>query len=462
MKERQCTWKRVFPVPADVLFAWHERDNALERLTPPWVILKSIRKTGGIQTGARVSMVNSVFGIPIPMEAEHIDYIKGKRFQDRLVRGPFSTWEHTHTFTPRGEMAAELEDRVVYSLPVHLPASLDRRLARELDRIFAYRHFITQEDMVRHRQFARPLTILMSGAGGVLGNALIPFLTTGGHNVIRLVRRTPVVDCERFWNPDTGILNLDDAGPIDVVINLNGSNISQGRWTSARRQSIVQSRNRPTELLARTIASLETKPELFISASATGYYGHGSDRIMTESSPCGDLFISDVCRGWENAAAIAAQAGIRTVTARIGVVLTPRGGALQRMLPAFLAGAGPRIASGSQYMSWISIDDLVYSLYHIMAHTDISGPVNLVAPEPVTNEEFTRALAGVLSRKARFAIPASLILALWGEMGREVLVASTRAVPEKLTASGFSFCHRTLDHALGNLLGKTCYSGRAD
>jgi uncharacterized protein (TIGR01777 family) len=209
------------------------------------------------------------------------------------------------------------------------------------------------------------------------------------------------------------------------------------------------------------MARIDPRPSVFITASATGYYGETGTRFLDEDGPVGSLFISEVCRLWEEEAQAAVRAGIRTVFARIGVVLTPRGGALRRMLPAFLSGLGARVGHGRQYMSWISVDDLVYGLYHVMGHRRIQGPVNLVAPRPVTNEAFTRALAGALSRRAPFAVPEPLIRLLWGDMGREVLMTGTGVLPGKLTDTGYRFLHPGLSGALGNLLGKTGYASGA-
>ncbi|MBF0259435.1 MAG: TIGR01777 family protein, partial [Desulfamplus sp.] len=228
-------------------------------------------------------------------------------------------------------------------------------------------------------------------------------------------------------------------------------------WTDQKKAIIIKSRNLSTTLLADRIASLPHKlrPELFISASATGFYGDCGDECLNENSCSGNLFISQVCSEWEDSANKVQEAGIRTVFARMGVVLTPAGGALERLLPGFMMGLGAKIGTGEQYMSWISMDDLVYALHHIMIDSSIHGAVNIIAPNPVTNSNFTQTLAKVLSRPAKFTLPSSIIRMVWGEMGQEVLLASTRVTPERLTNSGFKFSHPTLEQALRHLLGKT-------
>ena len=522
-------------VPLEALFSWHERAGALERLTPPWMTLRNIKKKGGIETGARVSMEMKPAASPIPifmpMAAEHVGYEKNRFFMDMLVNGPFSEWEHTHLFSRGLTGGGQLEDRVRYALPFHLPKPWRPRVEKELNRLFTYRHRVMCEDLARHCQFhdtaqdnaifydktealpihgancgdakkmgigseasvphetsacptggrkETPLTIVISGASGPVGQALIPFLTTGGHRAIQLVRRAPQNNDEIEWNPYKGELDLtlspsfrgyplnsseqgtmgaaqDRPQKIDVVINLNGYHIGSGRWTKKTREIIIESRNRSTELLSEKIIALPPKlrPELFISASATGFYGECGADCVDENSCSGDLFISKVCEDWEACAKGVEDAGIRTVFARMGVVLTPAGGALERLLPLFLMGLGAKIGSGEQYMSWISMDDLVYALYHIMGNQKISGAVNLVSPNPVTNLEFTQTLGQVLSRPTPFTIPSALIRLIWGKMGEEVLLASTRVHPDQLDESNFRFSYPTLDEALRHVLGRT-------
>lgn len=511
--------------PVETIFGWHEQSGAFERLTPPWMRLKNIHKTGnGIKTGAKVAMDICFANIPVPMKAEHIGYAKNHFFRDRLYGGPFSKWEHSHTFFDIGKNKplppstfvpscskskehknredsdanknstssassgiafnksgfSRLEDRIDYALPFHIPDKWHNFIEAELYRLFHYRHMVMVNDLKRHRDYelsrgeSRPLTILISGASGPVGNALTPFFTTGGHRVIKLARKateikrisnqepdlkkeTPSKEPDEIqWNPYTGELDLHAAGKIDVVINLNGYHIGSGRWTDQRKDIIIKSRNLSTTLLAESIAALppDLRPELFISASATGFYGDCGNECLNENSCSGDLFISQVCSEWENCAQKAEDAGIRTVFARMGVVLTPAGGALEKMLPGFMMGLGAKIGTGKQYMSWISMDDLVYSLHHIITDRSINGAVNLISPNPVTNEEFTKTLAKVLSRPAPFTLSDSIIKMIWGEMGQEVLLASTRVTPDKIAGSGFKFSYPTLEQALCHVLGK--------
>lgn len=447
--------KSEIQASAKIAFEWHEKPGALQRLTPPWQNMKVLQQAKGIPVGAKVTMVNSFFGFPVTMEAEHIAYEAGVFFQDKLVKSPFSSWTHHHSFFENGEAASVLEDKIEYRLPWYFPGFLKSMVKKELFRIFNYRHNIFMNDIKRHSVSNKPLTILLSGASGLLGSALIPFFTTGGHRVLTLVRRKADPEQNEIsWDPATGELDLDDIGKIDVVINLNGSPIAEGRWTKARTKRIVESRTTSTLLLAEKIANLKEKPDLFFSASAIGYYGDCGSKTMNEDDQEGDLFISDVCKAWEDSADKAVQAGIRTVFGRIGIVLTPQGGALERMLPGFHLGLGGKLSNGEQYMSWISLEDIVGAIWHIIMNNDINGPVNLAAPSPVTNKEFTKTIGKVLSRPAVLLVPAWLIKLIWGKMGMELLLSGTKAKPSVLLDTGYAFCHETLEEALRAELGK--------
>jgi uncharacterized protein len=454
---RVFTRKTQISVPVDRLFAWHARDGAIQRLTPPWAPLTLRWRQGtGIDKGVRVGFDMRVFGIPMIWEAEHTGYCENRMFKDRQTRGPFARWEHTHLFCPDTGNRSVMTDQVAYQLPAEwLSVPFYPHVQNQLARIFDYRHRVLAHDLAHYADKGPPLRILVSGASGTIGAALVPFLRTCGHEVIRLVRHTrDLAADEQFWDPYEDILDMKAIGPVDAVINLNGVDISRGKWTEKQKQKILASRIRPTRVLARKMADLDRKPKVFISSSAIGFYGEGRDTVLTEACPKGESFISRVCEQWEQAVQPAADAGIRTVPLRIGVVLTPAGGALARMLPAFLAGCGARLSSGRQYMSWISMDDTLGGILHILKNPDVRGPVNLTAPSPVTNRNFTHTLGRVLSRPAFFSIPGWVAARLWGEMGKETLLTSARVIPEKLIKSGFAFQHHTLEPALRHLLGR--------
>ena len=401
--------KSTFNAPAEEVFTWHARPGALERMSPPWDPLEIVSKSGNIEKGARVVMKLKAGPLPLKMTwaAEHTHYRPFTFFRDIQKRGPFAKWIHTHRFEPLDATTCSLEDSIEYVLPVPPFGQLvaGKLVAGKLSQIFRYRHETLAADLAVHqaRPKKKPLTILVSGASGAVGSALVPFLTTGGHRVLKLVRRPPHPAADEiFWDPVRDVIDRDKLPPVDAVIHLAGESIGQGKWTAAKKKRIVASRNRSTALLAHAVGRSATPPAVFISASAIGYYGNRPDDLMTEACLPGDDFISDVCTQWEDSAGPAAAYGIRTVFLRIGVALSPLGGALQRLLPTFRLGLGGRISHGEQVMSWIGIDDVVGAIYHAINCPDIQGPVNVVAPNPVTNSEFTRTLGCVLKRPTSF------------------------------------------------------------
>jgi uncharacterized protein (TIGR01777 family) len=297
------------------------------------------------------------------------------------------------------------------------------------------------------------MTVLVTGSTGLLGSALVPFLVGQGHRVIRLVRKDPKSD-EVRWDPEAGAIDTAGLEGLDAVVHLAGENIAEGRWNAKKKASIRDSRVNGTRLLAESLAGLEAPPDVLVSASAIGYYGDRDDEILREDSPAGSGFLPDVCLAWEAAAQPAAQKGIRTVNLRTGVVLSAEGGALAKMLFPFKMGAGGVIGSGNQYMSWISIHDTISIVHHALTTDAPQGPINTVAPTPVTNREFTRILGRVLSRPTLFPMPAFAARLAFGEMADALLLASTRVEPVRLQETGYSFQHPQLEGALRHILGK--------
>ncbi len=302
----------------------------------------------------------------------------------------------------------------------------------------------------------RKLRVLVSGASGLIGAALVSSLKASGAQITRLTRdgssTASSVGGEQQipWNPERPIAPETLSG-FDAVIHLAGENIV-GRWTAAKKAKIRKSRVDGTRNLAEALVRASQKPQVFVCSSATGYYGDRGDEILKEESAPGQGFLPEVCQEWEQATSAAANAGIRTVQIRTGIVLSPQGGALAKVLPAFRLGVGGRVGDGRQWMSWIDIDDLVGAVHHILG-TDLEGPVNMVAPRPVTNEEFTKTLARVLSRPAIFPVPAFVVRTIFGQMGREALLASQRVEPAKLVMSGYPFRFSELRSSLKNVLG---------
>ncbi|MCY4487105.1 MAG: TIGR01777 family oxidoreductase [Deltaproteobacteria bacterium] len=296
------------------------------------------------------------------------------------------------------------------------------------------------------------MKILVTGATGLVGGALLPLLAGGGHEVVRLGRTAPEAGDVR-WNPERGVLDAGALEGVDAVVHLAGENIATGRWSAEKKRRIRNSRVRGTRLLAETLAGLERPPRVLVSASAVGFYGDRGDEELTEASPAGAGFLPDVCREWEAATEAAKGKGIRVVHARLGVVLSTGGGALAKMLTPFKLGAGGIIGNGRQYMSWITLDDTVAALGHLVATETAAGPVNVVAPAAVTNHEFTKTLGRVLRRPTLFPLPAFAARLAFGEMADALLLASTRVRPAALLESGYAFRHGSLEEGLRHVVG---------
>jgi uncharacterized protein (TIGR01777 family) len=292
-------------------------------------------------------------------------------------------------------------------------------------------------------------TIALSGSTGLIGRRLADRFREQGHTVRPLVRGTPDRAAgEIEWNAAAGRVDAQALSEVDHVVHLAGENIASGRWNDKQKRAIRDSRVVGTTLLVQALTNCDNKPRSLVCASAVGYYGDRGDEPLTEASAPGKGFLSDVSVEWEEATGPAATAGIRVVNARIGVVLSPDGGALEKMLTPFKAGAGGKLGNGQQYISWISLTDVVAALAWLTTEADLSGPVNLTAPQPVTNAELTETLGHVLGRPTFMSVPATMVKLMFGDMGRDLLLASTRVLPERLEKAGFPFNHPTLEEAL--------------
>jgi uncharacterized protein len=293
--------------------------------------------------------------------------------------------------------------------------------------------------------------ILVTGASGFVGTALVKHLTAKGHEPLPLGRSRSAAKGV-VWNPETGAIETDKLAGVEAVIHLAGENIASGRWTAAKKQRLTDSRLKGTQLIAETIAKMSPPPSVLVSASAVGYYGDRGSEILREESPPGRGFLADLCVRWEAATEPATKKGIRVVHPRLGIVLAPHGGVLGKMLLPFKLGVGGKVGSGNQYMSWITLDDLCSVLLHCTQATNLHGPVNAVAPDPVTNLQFTKALGNALSRPTIFPLPAFVARTALGEMADELLLSSARVEPRKLVNSRFGFRHPELGPALKSIL----------
>jgi hypothetical protein len=441
------------------VFDWHERPGALERLTPPWGKVEVLHRAGGIRDGGEITLRVHRGPTSFKWALRHRDYEHGRQFRDEQVSGPLKSWVHTHRFSPLAGGGTLVEDEIDVEPPLGPagaaigPVFLKSELGRLLR--FRYRRLFT--DLARHaEQATRPrLTVAITGSAGMIGESLTHFLMTGGHRVLRLVRDSRSVgEGSVYWNPSAGEIDADALAGADAVVHLAGTSIASGRWTDERKRSIMQSRVKGTELIARTLADLRDGPKVLVSASAVGYYGNGGADAVDERASSGEGFLAEVCRAWEAATRAAEHAGVRVVLLRGGVVLSPSGGAIGEMLLPFKMGVGGRLGSGKQYMSWIDLDDHVALIHHAL-HTDsLSGPVNATAPHPVTNATFTAALGRAVGRPTVIPVPAFAIKAAFGQLGTEALLWGQRVVPRKAMESGFRFFYEGVEESLRFQLGR--------
>lgn len=442
--------------PVQALYEYHRRPGALQRLLPPWQDVRVMRSDDSLEPGAEVLLRMGAGPFHVNWLARHTDLAPGERFVDEQVSGPFRRWVHTHRFERAADASAVLEDDVEFRLPLgSFSESFATGLAeRELDRMFRFRHHRTRHDVMRHEEHADQArqTVAITGASGLVGAALAPFLETGGHTPIAVVRSESEPD-EIRWSVAEKTIDADRFRGVDTVVHLAGEPLV-GRWTDAKKKRILDSRVEGTRLIAETLAALDDGPKTLICASAVGYYGRTGDEQVDETSPAGDDFLARVCQQWEAAAAPAREAGIRVVHLRFGVVLSAAGGALAKMLPAFKMGVGGKLGSGDQWFSWVALDDVIGAIYHAMFTDELAGPVNVTAPRPVTNEQFTETLGEVLHRPTFMTVPKLAVKAAFGEMGEATLLGGQRVFPRRLIDTGFVFEFNELEEALRHELGK--------
>ncbi|UGT44304.1 TIGR01777 family oxidoreductase [Nocardia yamanashiensis] len=439
----------VVPAPLSEVFDWYARPGAFTRLTPPWQPISLREETDSLARG------RAVLGLPggLRWVARHDPdgYAPPNRFVDEIARDGLASlpaalavrWRHTHEF----EAVDDEHTRVVDRIDTPIPEAL-------LSATFEYRYRQLADDLAAHQRAARhgfgSSVIAITGASGLVGTALAAFLSTGGHTVVRLVRHTPRNDGERQWNPDAPEPGLLDG--VDAVIHLAGASIA-GRFTERHRREIADSRIGPTRRLAELAA--KTGVSTLVSASAIGIYGYDrGDTVLSEDSERGAGFLADVVSDWEDATGPAADSGTRVVKVRTGIVQSPRGGTLRLMRPLFSLGLGGRIGDGRQWLSWIGIDDLIDIYHRALWDTELSGPVNAVAPEAVRNSEYTKTLAATLHRPALLPVPSFGPALLLGKQGAQELAnASQHVSPTRLLAVEHRFRTPDLGSALSHLLG---------
>lgn len=453
-KKQVLEFRSVIGASADDTFSWHWQPGAIDRLMPPWESVEVVSAADVPGDGVEATLRVGVGPFKLNWVARHSEIVPGLQFTDDQRHGPFTSWRHLHKFEPLTADTCTLVDRIEYELPASSLSELvlGNFVKRKIRRMFNYRHSVTAADVKLYKnRGGRILKVLVTGSHGLVGSHLIPLLTSQGHQVTRLVRSHPS-PVDILWDPDRGQIERDRLEGFDAVVHLAGDNIASGRWTAAKKASILASRVQGTRLLCETLAGLKHPPEVIISASAIGYYGHRADEVMTEDSDPGRGYLADVCNCWEAATASAGEKDIRVVTLRTGVVLSVRGGALAKMLTPFRIGIGGRLGSGNQCMSWVSMEDVTGAIYHALTHRELAGPINVVAPDPVTNSQFTAALGAALNRPTIFPVPGFAARLLLGEMANELLLSGARVKPSKLLEAGYIFRHPELQPLLTQML----------
>ena len=444
---------KSLPHAIEWVFAWFERPAAFYRQIPPRERIETLEHFGSIRDGDRAKLRMRVGPLSIHLAIQHEEFRPPSEFGNRQTAGPHRSLRHRHLFRATGESSCEMTDRV-YCEPNRIVALAGRAgLRNKVERSLDFCQERVLRDLDRHAFApAQPLRVLITGASGMIGSTLTVFLESGGHEVVRLVRRPPASDSEVAWDPTSGNIDTAALEGFDAVIHLAGENIAAGRWTKARRRSIRESRVASTELLCSALQRVKQPPSVLLIASAVGFYGE-TEEPVDESAPVGEGFLAEVTAAWEKAAEPARVAGIRVVHARLGVVLSPLSGLLGRLLPVFNIGAGGAVGNGRQPMSWIGLEDAIGALHFLMINERAQGPINVVAPTATTNREFTHVLAKVLQRPALAPMPNIAIRALFGEMGDELMLKGQAAVPAQLTDLGFPWLEPSLDGALRWELG---------
>ncbi|MCM8532219.1 MAG: TIGR01777 family oxidoreductase [Lentisphaeraceae bacterium] len=455
MGKQQLVRTKEMPVSAEILAAWHESPGAFGRIQPPWESAEIINKATEIADGLEEHIQIKIGPLKKMWIARYHDVIKNEQFCDLQVSGPFAYWDHKHVFKAIDSDKSELVDDISYKEPMGPVGRLlaGKMIASKLDAMFNYRHAVTHADLARHfNRKIKPMKVAITGGTGLVGGCLGPLLQTMGHEVF-ILTRNPKKENHIKWDPATSEIDHEKLEGIDAFINLAGRSIA-APWTSKVKKDIISSRLDSSELLVKAIKVMKRKPSVVITASGSAYYPLYTGETYSEDGPKGEGFLPELAEKWEGVFKPLDAIGVRVVKLRIGVVLTPAGGALQKMLPAFKLGLGGPFSSGKQYMSWIAIDDLIDIMAFALEDEKYSGVINAVSPEPVTNKEFSKTLGKVLNRPTVLPVPAAILKMIPGGMGKELFLASNRLEPAKLKELGYEFRHPDLLGTFKHLFGQ--------
>lgn len=444
MRRHELVTRTPLPVSAELAWAWHARPASVDRLALPWEDSVVEEWPTGLEVGTRV--VKRSARKPDELRVKVRTAVDpGRSYREEQAEGPYASWSQTRTFHPSPDGTCELEDAVEYEC--HTLAD-EARASVRVRREVAWRHRLLKSDLSLAAAKAAPRVFAVTGASGLVGSALVPFLEALGHTVRPVQRR-----------PDNGVVPdaLDGAW---AVVHLAGAGVADARWTAERKKLLSSSRVDFTAGLVRAMGSVSQRPQVLVSGSAIGVYGHRRDEVLSEQSPPGPGgsegagFLAGLCVDWEAAGLEARSIGARVVLLRTGIVLSPRGGMLARLLPVYKLGAGGPTGPGTAWLSWISIEDELRAIHEALFREELQGPLNAVTPNPVTGIEFAHLLGRVLARPAMMPLPAFALRMMFGEMADGALLASQRVRPEVLEGLGFSWEHPGLEVALRALLGR--------
>ncbi len=441
------------PFPLEEVFAWHEQPGAFTRLLPPFSKVKLLTPEHRLQQGDQVEFRHTLLGDLGITSIHEITYVeKNDCFVDEQLKGPFRAWNHLHKFRKKSENETIIEDIIRYKLPLEsfLGHLTNIKVAKILRKIFYYRQDIIKQDLEFQKKYPpKKWHILMTGSSGLVGSSLKALLETMGHIVTPVKRHMQTHKSGVFWDIENQKMDLNPEDHYDAVIHLAGENIA-GFWSEAKKEAIYKSRILSTRLLVRSLNELTHPPKVYISASGINYYPQST--FLDETSGPGSGFLTDVINDWE-AEAEALNKEIRKVFMRSGVVLSPAGGMLQKLLRAYKMGLGTIIGSGEMKLSWISVDDLIYAYTHVLYSEHLSGPINATSPHSVSQKEFSKLLAKLLKKPHFLKVSASLLSLLFQDMGKEIFLADFDVKPQKLLSDNFSFAYPKIENALKHLLG---------
>ena len=427
----------VLPFSREDVFSYHMAPKAIDRMTPPFMKVDIVERGSPMDVGSLARLRVYLGPFYRNWVAKHTFFCQDTEFCDEQIEGPMPVFEHQHIFLDEG-IGCLLKDVVLYKPPFYIR---DKFVKSQLLRMFTYRHQRLQNDLkVIENYPIDSLKILVSGSSGFVGSELCSFLEVAGHRVFYLKRGKSDLPSNIIgWSPSDDNCNVNDFEGFDAVIHLSGENIAKKSWSDEQKDKIFKSRSRDTWHLSQILAKTKNPPKVFISASAVGIYGDRGAEPLSEESLKGDDFLSEVCIHWERASEVLDGIGVRRCQARFGYIFSPKGGMLEKILLPFRLGLGGNFGDGSQYMPWVSLDDIVYSLYHLLMRKDLHGPFNICAPKAVQQKDFTKILANVLCRPSFCHVPRWVIRLILKERADALLLRSANTVPKKLLESGYTF-----------------------